>query len=80
MLNYLSKMYFASKTWLDIKAQEFVERFKEDECGVSGFVAAIILVLFAVLLAAFFWDEISGLVSRLWAQITQNSDFKPIGS
>lgn len=69
MSDYLNRMYFASKTWLNLKGKEFADKFKREELGISGIVATIILVLFAVMLAAIFWEQITAITASLWEKI-----------
>ncbi len=48
-----------------LRVRRFIQEMKE-ESGVSGIVAAVILVLLAVLLASMFWDKLKLLFQNLW--------------
>lgn len=48
-----------------LRVRRFIQEMKE-ESGVSGIVAAVILVLLAVLLASMFWDKLKILFHNLW--------------
>ena len=48
------------------------ERMKE-ETGVSGMVAAVILVLIAVVIASVFWERISTILNRWFGTIDTES-------
>lgn len=54
-----------------LRVRRFIQEMKE-ESGVSGIVAAVILVLFAVLLASVFWDGLQKVFHDLWAGVTNN--------
>lgn len=58
-----------------LRVRRFIQEMKE-ESGVSGIVAAVILVLLAVLLASVFWDNLGKLFTKLWGDVTKNSDYK----
>lgn len=58
-----------------LRVRRFIQEMKE-ESGVSGIVAAVILVLLAVLLASIFWDNLGKLFTRLWGSVIKNSDYK----
>lgn len=57
-----------------LRVRRFIQEMKE-ESGVSGIVAAVILVLLAVLLASMFWDSLKQLVHNLWISVTQNATY-----
>lgn len=61
MLNTLNRSYIMATIWLKCKLDEL----KENELGISGVVAAVVLVLIAMLLVALFWEKISGIV-KTW--------------
>jgi len=73
MLDVLDTMLF----YVKFKVMNFVEEIKEDETGVSAFVATVLLILLAVLLAAMFWDKIREWFNSTWDTIT--NDTKSIG-
>ena len=54
-----------------LRVRRFIQEMKE-ESGVSGIVAAVILVLFAVLLASVFWDGLQKVFHDLWIGVTNN--------
>lgn len=60
MLNKLNRSYIMATIWLKCKLDEL----KENELGISGVVAAVVLVLIAMLLVALFWEKISGIVGN----------------
>lgn len=70
MLDKLGSAYLRSKIWLKCK----VEDFKEEEKGVSGIVATVILVLVAVLLAIAFKNQVGEFVKGLWDSIKGKKD------
>lgn len=58
-----------------LRVRRFIQEMKE-ESGVSGIVAAVILVLLAVLLASMFWESLQKFVQGLWTSVTQNATYK----
>ena len=50
-----------------------MKNFISDERGMSEAVAATLLVLIVVLLAVFFWDQLSTWIQDLWQQIMGES-------
>lgn len=59
MLDTLNKAYIIASIWTKCK----IEEFKENEMGVSGVVAAVVLVLIAMLLVGIFWEKIKSIVT-----------------
>lgn len=57
-----------------LRVRRFIQEMKE-ESGVSGIVAAVILVLLAVLLASMFWDNLKVLFQNLWGNVTKNAKY-----
>lgn len=57
-----------------LRVRRFIQEMKE-ESGVSGIVAAVILVLLAVLLASMFWDKLKILFQNLWGNVTTNAKY-----
>ena len=57
-----------------LRVRRFIQEMKE-ESGVSGIVAAVILVLLAVLLASVFWDNLGKLFTKLWGSVTNNANY-----
>ncbi|MBE5909898.1 MAG: hypothetical protein E7276_01930 [Pseudobutyrivibrio sp.] len=57
-----------------IKMNNAVKAFKEDNRGVSGIVAAVILVLIAVLLAALFWGKLQEWFNSTWGNVTETTN------
>ena len=57
-----------------LRVRRFIQEMKE-ESGVSGIVAAVILVLLAVLLASVFWDNLGKLFTKLWGDVTTNANY-----
>ena len=70
MLNILGKGYIKASIWLKCK----VEAIKENEYGVSGIIAAVVLVLIAILLGAIFWDKVKALLTDIWNRIMPEVD------
>lgn len=58
-----------------LRVRRFIQEMKE-ESGVSGIVAAVILVLLAVMLASIFWENLGKLFTKLWGSVIKNSDYK----
>lgn len=57
-----------------LRVRRFIQEMKE-ESGVSGIVAAVILVLLAVLLASMFWESLKQLFQNLWGNVTKNAKY-----
>ena len=57
-----------------LRVRRFIQEMKE-ESGVSGIVAAVILVLLAVLLASMFWDSLKVFFGSLWGDVTKNAKY-----
>lgn len=57
-----------------LRVRRFIQEMKE-ESGVSGIVAAVILVLLAVLLASMFWESLQQFVQGLWTSVIQNATY-----
>lgn len=57
-----------------LRVRRFIQEMKE-ESGVSGIVAAVILVLLAVLLASMFWDKLKVFFDGLWGDVTKNAKY-----
>ena len=57
-----------------LRVRRFIQEMKE-ESGVSGIVAAVILVLLAVLLASLFWKNLQVLFGKLWGDVTKNANY-----
>lgn len=70
MLEFLDSLYFNMK----FRAESFLNSLKEDESGVSAFVATILLILVVVILCAMFWKNISGWFENTWTSITGEAD------
>lgn len=59
MLNTLNRSYIMATIWLKCKLDEL----KENELGISGVVAAVVLVLIAMLLVVLFWEKLKEIVT-----------------
>lgn len=70
MLEFLDSLYFNMK----FRAESFLNGLKEDESGVSAFVATILLILVVVLLCALFWEYISEWFENTWKSITGEAE------
>lgn len=57
-----------------LRVRRFIQEMKE-ESGVSGIVAAVILVLLAVLLASVFWDRLQQLFTKLWRNVDTSATY-----
>lgn len=69
MLAFLDGIYFTMQQ----KTESLISRLKEDESGVSAFVATILLILIVVLLCALFWDRIQEWFNQTWSSITDGA-------
>ena len=69
-MNILDRAYFKVRYGIGM----FVNRLREDETGVSSFVATILLIVIVVALCAVFWTQISGWFTNMWASITGQAD------
>lgn len=73
MMNWMNRTYLGAK----IKLSDLMNEMREEEAGVSSLVATVLLILMVVVLAALFWEQISG-----WFVETMEKIFKtgePIG-
>lgn len=70
MLNLLDRMFLNAKN----RWNGFVAEFKENEMGVSNFVATIVLILIVVLLCALLYTYLGGWFTDMWARITGATD------
>ncbi len=70
MFDFLDRMYFNIR----FKTESFLNGLKEDESGVSAFVATILLILVVVILCAIFWENISKWFNDTWKAITGEAD------
>ena len=66
MLDMLGRGYIRASIWLKCK----VEEIKETEIGVSGIVAAIVLVAITLILVAAFWKQIGSLINKWFSNIS----------
>ena len=69
MLNRLDRLYIQAQ----IKKRMFIENFKNDESGVSNFVATVLLILMVVLIGGAVWGFLSGYFSELFSNIKSGS-------
>lgn len=69
MLNWLDSIYIGAQ----IRKRAFVESFKNDESGVSNFVATVLLILMVVLIAGAVWAFLSGYFTNLFKNIQSGS-------
>ena len=69
MLNKLDSLYIAAQ----IKKRNFIENFKNDESGVSNFVATVLLILMVVLIGGAVWGFLSGYFTELFEKIKSGS-------
>ena len=69
MLNRLDRLYIQAQ----IKKRMFIENFKNDESGVSNFVATVLLILMVVLIGGAVWGFLSGYFTDLFEKIKSGS-------
>lgn len=69
MLNWLDRVYIGAQ----IKKRAFVDNFKNDESGVSNFVATVLLILMVVLIGGAVWGFLSGYFTELFKSIKDGS-------
>ena len=67
-MNVLDKCYIGIGNWI----RREKETFFSDERGVSGFVAAIMLVIVAIVVGIAFKDQIAAAISKLWGKVDDN--------
>ena len=65
MLNRLDRLYIQAQ----IKKRAFIENFKNDESGVSNFVATVLLILMVVLIGGAVWGFLSGYFTDMFKKI-----------
>lgn len=70
MLGTLDRLYIGAQ----IRMRNFIENFKNDESGVSNFVATVLLILMVVLIGAAVWAFLKGYFNKLFQNINQNSN------
>lgn len=68
-MNWLSNSYLRSKIWLKAKYEDF----KENEMGVSGIVATIILVIVVIGLGVLFRTQITTFITNLFTKATKDA-------
>ena len=66
MLNVFDRGFIRTKIWFS----NLKEDLTSDERGVSGFVASVLLVLIAILLAVVFWKQIKIFVEGLFTKVS----------
>lgn len=66
MLHAIDSLYIMAR----IRMKNFVQTIREDETGVSGIVATVMLILVTVLLAAVFWNKMQVWFDEMWKNIT----------
>ncbi len=69
MRNRLDRLYIGAQ----IHKRNFVESFKQDESGVSNFVATVLLILMVVLIGGAVWGFLSGYFTELFEKIKSGS-------
>lgn len=69
MLNTLDRLYIGAQ----IRKRAFIENFKDDESGVSNFVATVLLILMVVLIGGAVWGFLSGYFTELFEKIKSGS-------
>ncbi|MDO4295489.1 MAG: hypothetical protein Q4D90_04940 [bacterium] len=67
-MSMLDSFLICTMTWAG-KLKDDVKEFWESEDGISGPVAAIILLLIAVLLIAAFWNQLKPWVADMMSRI-----------
>ncbi len=66
MLNWFDRMILSAR----LRLFGFAEEFKNDESGVSNFVATVLLILMVVIIGGVVWGFLSGFFTDLFKQIT----------
>ena len=69
MLNTLNRNYIMATIWFKCKFDEL----NKNELGISGVVAAVVLVLIAMLLVVLFWEKLKELVTGWLSTIETES-------
>lgn len=69
MLSFLDDIYIGTK----IRITNFVNELRNDETGVSNFVATILLIVIVVALCALFWSLIKDWFIEQWEKIVNKS-------
>jgi len=68
MLDTLDRLYIGAQ----IRKRNFIENFKNDESGVSNFVATVLLILMVVLIGGAVWGFLSGYFTDMFQRIKTN--------
>ncbi len=77
MLNTLDRLYIGAQ----IRKRNFIENFKNDESGVSNFVATVLLILIVVMVGSAVYGFLSGYFKDLFLKIKMpDYETKPIPS
>lgn len=76
MLGTLDRLYIGAQ----IRKRIFIENFKNDESGVSNFVATVLLILMVVLIGGAVWGFLGGYFEDLFKQIKTPSYDPNIGT
>lgn len=69
MVSMLDRFYIGAQ----IRKRNLIENFKEDESGVSNFVATVLLILMVVLIGGAVWGFLSGYFTELFEKIKSGS-------
>ena len=69
MLSKLDRIYIDAQ----IRKRNLIHDFKNDESGVSNFVATVLLILMVVLIGGAVWGFLSGYFSELFESIKSGS-------
>ena len=69
MLERLDRFYI----WAKVKKWALLEDLKNDESGVSNFVATVLLILMVVLIGGAVWGFLSGYFTELFENIKSGS-------
>lgn len=70
MKRFINKKLIGAK----LRINNAVKEFAADNRGVSGIVAAVILVLIALLLAALFWGKLQEWFNTTWGNVTNTTN------
>ena len=66
MFNMLDRFYIGAQ----IKKRAFIQNLKNDESGVSNFVATVLLILIVVMVGGLVWTFLGEYFEKLFKQIT----------
>ena len=69
MVGMLNDLFIAAS----VRWSHFVEDFINDECGLSGVVVAVLLVVISVIAVVGIWSALNGQLETWWNNVTGSS-------